>query len=164
MTDYTSRFIPLWWDNILWWDILNHDQICKINIHWRIKGIYNWKTSITLILSWDVIWVDFKKTMIYNWIKLQNEYEYALAPQYGLANCDDYITSNLLGIAIIWVHFRVFGGVCVAYLFIFLWCLFCWAFFMFVFALCFVPNVVCNCELSIPDFFKDCMVRNFTVC
>ena len=35
--------------------------------------------------------------MIYNWIQLQNGYEYALAPQYRIANCDDYITSNLLG-------------------------------------------------------------------
>ena len=33
-------------------------------------------------------------------------------------------------------------------------------FFMFVFALGFVPNVVCNCELSIPDFFKDVMLNS----
>ena len=110
MTDYTSRFIPLWWDNIIWWDILNHDQICKINIHWRIKGIYNRKSSITLILSWDIIWVDFKKTMIYNWIKLQNEYEYALAPQYRIANCDDYITSNLL--VGIWISYLTKNKTC----------------------------------------------------
>jgi hypothetical protein len=53
----------------------------------------------------------------------------------------------------------------------FWWCLCCLSFyfsvmsfllgfFMFVFALGFVPNVVCNCELSIPDFFKDVMLNS----
>ena len=31
-------------------------KLCKINIHWRLKGTYHWKTSIVSILSREVIW------------------------------------------------------------------------------------------------------------
>jgi len=46
--------------------------------------------------------VNFKKRMIYKLIELQNGYGYkkmyVLVPQCRIANCDDYITSNLFGI------------------------------------------------------------------
>ena len=110
-------------------------------VHWRYKSTYHWKTNITSTLIWDVICVNFKKSMIYKLIELHNGYGYVLSPQFLIANGDDYITSNLLGIDVNSKFGKkkdvqtgssypsraheftsvYFGGVWVVYIVIFLW-------------------------------------------
>ena len=98
--------------------------------------------------------------MIYKLIELHNGYGYVLSPQFLIANGDDYITSNLLGIDVNSKFGKkkdvqtgssypsraheftsvYFGGVWVC-----VYCYFSLMFFfaLFVFVLCLVSDVAC---------------------